>query len=63
MAFTHESFAKSGPRRTRQAFTLVEVLVAIGVFFLLLTVILVPIRLAFDSLNIGRARSAVQQVG
>jgi prepilin-type N-terminal cleavage/methylation domain-containing protein len=51
------------PRETssrRHGFTLVELLVAMGILFLLLTVLLVPIRMAFDSLNIGRSRSEVQ---
>lgn len=51
----------ASPRRL--GFTMIELLVAIGVFFLLLTIILVPIRLAFDTLNIGRAGADLQQAG
>ena len=37
-------------RQGHSAFTLVEMLVALAVMLLLFTVIMVPIRLAFDSL-------------
>lgn len=43
------------------AFTLVEVLVAVAIMSLLFAVILVPLRLGFDTFHIGTARSEVQQ--
>ncbi len=55
-------FFSSPPRSTqRGAFTLVELLVAVGVMLLLLAVILVPMRLGFDTFHIGKAKSEVQQ--
>lgn len=49
------------PRLRRNGFTLVEVLVAVAIMSLLFAVILVPLRLGFDSFNIGQTRSALQQ--
>lgn len=48
-------------RRRRSAFTLVEMLVAIGILGILLVIILVPVRLAVDSLSIGKSRANLQQ--
>lgn len=45
----------------RRGFTLVEMLVALAVTTLLLSVIMVPLRLAFDALNTSRSKSEVQQ--
>lgn len=45
----------------RGAFTLVEILIAVAVMMLLLTIILVPVNLALDIFHIGKARSEVQQ--
>lgn len=49
--------------RTRRhgGFTLIEIMVALAVFSLMLTVILIPINLSLDLLHIGKARSEVQQ--
>lgn len=49
------------PRLRRNGFTLVEVLVAVAIMSLLFAVILVPLRLGFDSFNIGQTRSTLQQ--
>lgn len=45
----------------RSAFTLVEILVAVAIMSLLLAIILVPLRLGFESYHIGTARSGIQQ--
>ncbi len=45
----------------RSGFTLVEVLVAVAIMSLLFAVILVPLRLGFETFHIGTARSEVQQ--
>lgn len=45
----------------RRAFTLVEVLVALGIMMLLMVIILVPVNMALNVFHIGRARSDVQQ--
>lgn len=50
----------STPRSSRRAFTLVEVLVAIGVFSLLLTVVLVPLRVGLSTFHVGKAKSDTQ---
>ncbi|RYX84350.1 prepilin-type N-terminal cleavage/methylation domain-containing protein [bacterium] len=47
-------------RSSRRAFTLVEMLVAIAIFSLLLTIVLVPLRAGLDSFHIGKARSDTQ---
>lgn len=49
--------------RSRRAFTLVEMMVAIAIFSLLLTVVLVPLRAGLDSLHVGKARSETQNAG
>lgn len=48
-------------RTRRGAFTLVEVLVSLGVLMVLMAVILVPINLGMNLFHIGKARSEVQQ--
>lgn len=48
-------------RSTRGAFTLVEILVALGVMMLLLVIILVPVNMGLDLFHIGKTRSEVQQ--
>ena len=48
------------PRRSRHAFTLVEVLVALGILAILLVIIVLPLRLGFDSFNAGNAQSLTQ---
>ena len=53
----------SRPRRfnrSRHAFTLVEVLVALGILAILLVIIVLPLRLGFDSFNQGNARTLTQ---
>lgn len=47
-------------RSTRRAFTLVEVLVAIGILAILLVIIVLPLRLGFDSFNKGNAQALTQ---
>ena len=47
-------------RRSRHAFTLVEVLVALGILAILLVIIVLPLRLGFDSFNAGNAQSLTQ---
>jgi len=48
-------------RRAHAGFTLIEIMVALAIFMLMMTIILVPINLSIDLLHIGRARSEVQQ--
>lgn len=47
-------------RRVRQAFTLIEVLVALGILAILLVIIVLPLRLGFDSFNKGNAQTLTQ---
>jgi type II secretory pathway pseudopilin PulG len=47
--------------RKRGAFTLVEVLVALAVMMVMMTIILVPINMGMNLFHIGKARSEVQQ--
>ena len=63
MKTTSTSFGKSARRSTsrRRGFTLVEILVAVSIMALLLAIILVPLRLGFETYHIGTARTAVQQ--
>jgi prepilin-type N-terminal cleavage/methylation domain-containing protein len=49
-----------GSPNKKGGFTLVEIMVAIAIMSLLFAVILVPLRLGFDSFNAGRAQSEVQ---
>ena len=51
------------PRRSRpthRAFTLIEMMVALGILAILLVIIVLPLRLAFDSLNASNAQSLTQ---
>ena len=51
------------PRRSRSshgAFTVLEVMVALGILAILLVIIVLPLRLAFDSLNTGNAQTLTQ---
>ena len=58
----HRFLSSSVARRaSRAGFTLVEILVALGIMMLLLTVIFVPLRLGFDSFHVGNAKAQVQQ--
>lgn len=60
----HSTFFASSSRYAtarRSGFTLVEILVAVGIMSLLLAIILVPLRLAFETYHIGTARSTLQQ--
>lgn len=45
----------------RGGFTLIEILVAVAIMSLLLSIIMVPLRLAFETFHIGKARGEVQQ--
>jgi prepilin-type N-terminal cleavage/methylation domain-containing protein len=47
--------------KKRGGFTLIEILVAVAIMAVLLTVILVPLRLGFETTAIGKSRSDVQQ--
>ena len=49
------------PRHKRGAFTLVEVLVALAVMMVMMTIILVPINMGMNVFHIGKARAEVQQ--
>ena len=51
------------PRRTsaRRGFTLIEILVALGIFSILLTIILVPLNMGVNMTRIGSARTDTQQ--
>lgn len=60
MIKSHTPTPRRGTHR-HGAFTLVEVLVAVAIMSLLFAVILVPLRLGFDTFHIGTARSEVQQ--
>lgn len=48
-------------RRRNSGFSLVEMLVAVGILAILLIIILVPIRLAVDSMSLGKSRANLQQ--
>jgi len=48
-------------RSTRSAFTLVEILVALGVMMLLLVIVLVPVNLGLNLFHIGKARAEISQ--
>ena len=52
--------AAPGNVSRRDAFTLVEVLVALGILAILLVIIVVPLRLGFDTFHIGNARANTQ---
>ena len=47
-------------RHARHAFTLIEVLVALGILAILLVIIVLPLRLGFDSFNKGNAQTLTQ---
>lgn len=61
---THPMNQRNSPlrrsRHTRHAFTLVEVLVALGILAILLVIIVLPLRLGFDSFNKGNAQALTQ---
>jgi prepilin-type N-terminal cleavage/methylation domain-containing protein len=52
---------KSATPSRRGGFTLVEILVAVSIMAVLLVVILVPLRMGFESFSVGKSRSDVQQ--
>lgn len=54
------NFSPRRSRQSRHAFTLVEVLVALGILAILLVIIVLPLRLGFDSLNKGNAQTLTQ---
>jgi prepilin-type N-terminal cleavage/methylation domain-containing protein len=47
--------------KKRGGFTLIEILVAVAIMAVLLTVILVPLRLGFETTAVGKSRADVQQ--
>ena len=47
-------------RQTRRAFTVLEVMVALGILAILLVIIILPLRVAFDSLNKSSSQSLTQ---
>ena len=59
MLYHNESTLKSVRRRS--AFTLVEILVALGIMMLLFVIILIPVNMGLDMFHIGKARSEVTQ--
>ncbi len=57
------TYRSPSPRRfrsARRAFTVLEVMVALGILAILLVIIVLPLRLAFDTLNVGNARALTQ---
>ncbi len=56
----HRNFLPRRARRVRHAFTLIEVLVALGILAILLVIIVLPLRLGFDSFNRGNAQNLTQ---
>ncbi len=54
------NFSPRRIRRSRRAFTLIEVLVALGILAILLVIIVLPLRLGFDSFNKGNAQTLTQ---
>ena len=54
------NFSPRSIRRSRRAFTLIEVLVALGILAILLAIIVLPLRLGFDSFNKGNAQTLTQ---
>lgn len=54
------NFSPRRIRRSRHAFTLIEVLVALGILAILLVIIVLPLRLAFDTFNKGNAQTLTQ---
>ncbi len=55
------SHFKSNRGTRRGGFTLVEILVAVAIMSLLLAIIIVPLRLGFETYHIGTARTGLQQ--
>lgn len=49
------------PAARRGGFTLVEILVAVAIMSLLLSIIFVPLRLALETLHIGKVKAELQQ--
>jgi prepilin-type N-terminal cleavage/methylation domain-containing protein len=66
-ATRHHHFAEYGSGRSRvfsprrAGFTLIEVMVALAIFMLLMTIIFVPLNQAVNILHVGRSRAEVQQ--
>ena len=56
----NRNFSSQRIRRSRHAFTLIEVLVALGILAILLVIIVLPLRLGFDSFNKGNAQNLTQ---
>lgn len=54
------TMSPSPTNRRRNAFTLVEVLVALAILVILLVIIAVPLRLGFDTFHVGSARANTQ---
>ena len=57
---TNRNISPRRSRQTRRAFTVLEVMVALGILAILLVIIVLPLRLAFDSLNTGNAQTLTQ---
>ncbi len=58
MTNRHISHRRS--RQSHRAFTIIEMMVALGILAILLVIIVLPLRLGFDSFNAGNARSLTQ---
>lgn len=57
---TNRKISHRRSRQSHRAFTVIEMMVALGILAILLVIIVLPLRLGFDSFNAGNARSLTQ---
>ena len=57
---TNPNISSRRSRQTRRAFTVLEMMVALGILAILLVIIVLPLRVAFDSLNASSAQTLTQ---
>ena len=57
---TNRNTSHRRSRQSHRAFTIIEMMVALGILAILLVIIVLPLRLGFDSFNAGNARSLTQ---